>query len=100
MKKLVTAASLVSCLILAGPVFGADAAAGKAKAASCASCHGPEGKSSNPMYPNLAGQQKLYLEKAMKAYKDGSRNDAMMKTLMTPMSDEDIANIAAWYSSL
>lgn len=86
--------------------FGAHAGdinAGKAKAAVCAACHGPTGKASIPTYPNLAGQNAGYLEAALKSYKAGQRTSpqaAMMKGMAMPLSDADIKNLAAYYSSL
>ena len=55
-----------------------DAADGKAKAATCAGCHGAAGVSANPLWPNLAGQKDAYMVKQMKAFRDGVRNDPMM----------------------
>lgn len=80
--------------------IAADAGAGKAKAAVCAACHGASGVSMNPAWPNLAGQQDQYLIKQMKAFKDGTRMDPLMSSQATALSDADIANIAAYYSSL
>ena len=100
MKKL---ASLVMAGILlgaSGSVLAGDAAAGKAKAASCAGCHGAEGISGNPMWPNLAGQKEGYLVKQMKAFRDGTRVDPLMAPMAKPLTDGDIDNIAAYYSSL
>ncbi len=77
-----------------------DAAAGKVKAASCAMCHGPAGVSANDIWPNLAGQKQGYLIKQMKAFKDGSRKDPLMSPMAAPLSDEDIDNLAAYFSSL
>lgn len=80
-----------------------DAAAGKAKAAACAGCHGANGKSIAPNYPNLAGQNAAYLESALKAYRDGQRSAgqaAIMKGMAAPLSDADISNLAAYFSSL
>jgi len=77
-----------------------DAAAGKSKAVSCAACHGAEGISANDIWPNLAGQKQGYLKKQMKAFKDGSRKDPMMSPMAAPLSDEDIDNLAAYFSSL
>ena len=79
---------------------GGDAAAGKAKAKTCAGCHGASGISNNPAWPNLAGQKDAYLIKAMKAYRDGTRKDPMMSPMAKNLSDADIANLAAYYSSL
>ncbi len=80
-----------------------DPAAGKAKAGTCFTCHGADGIGIVDMYPNLAGQKEAYLVSSMKAYKDGSRSGGMAG-LMTPMvsglSDADIADLAAFYSSL
>ena len=101
MKNLL-AASLSGFLLVTANVAlaGGDAAAGKAKSASCAGCHGAAGMSSNPMWPNLAGQKDAYLVKQMKAFRDGQRNDPMMSPMAKPLSDADIDNLAAFYSSL
>jgi cytochrome c553 len=101
MKNLL-AASLSGFLLVTANVAlaGGDAAAGKAKSASCAGCHGAAGISSNPMWPNLAGQKDAYLVKQMKAFRDGQRNDPMMSPMAKPLSDADIDNLAAFYSSL
>jgi len=101
MKNLL-AASLSGFLLVTANVAlaGGDAAAGKAKSASCAGCHGAAGISSNPMWPNLAGQKDAYLVKQMKAFRDGQRNDPMMSPMAKPLSDADIDNLAAYYSSL
>ena len=81
-------------------VTAADADAGKAKSAVCVACHGPAGISSNPLWPNLAGQQDQYLDKQMKAFRDGVRKDPVMAPMAAGLSDEDIANLAAYYSGL
>lgn len=88
------AAFMASSVAVAG-----DAAAGKAKAESCVSCHGMGGRSTNPNNPNLAGQKKNYLIKALKAYRAGDRKDPMMNTLTAGLTDDDIENIAEYYSS-
>ncbi len=80
------------------PVRG-DAAAGKKKSASCAACHGPDGNGSIPLYPRLAGQYEDYLHQAMQDYKTGKRNNAVMKGMATPLSDQDIADLAAYFAS-
>lgn len=80
-----------------------DAAAGKAKAAVCAACHGPNGMASIPMYPNLAGQNEQYLLSALKAYKNKERTGGqavVMQGQVAALSDEDLANLAAYYASL
>ncbi len=95
--------AVVSALTLAASAnvaFAGDAAAGKAKAASCAGCHGANGISAIPTYPNLAGQKEAYLNKQMKAFKDGSRKDPTMNAMSAPLSDTDIADISAFYAGL
>lgn len=83
------------------PTVAADAAAGAEKIATCAACHGVDGQSSAPIYPNLAGQPPAYLELALKAYRAGDREGGM-SAVMTPqatrLTDEDIADMAAYYS--
>jgi cytochrome c553 len=102
MKKLVCISGLAAALLVAAPVSLAagDAAAGKAKSATCAGCHGAAGISGNDLWPNLAGQKEGYLAKAMKDYRDGKRNDPMMSSMAKPLSDQDIADLAAYYASL
>lgn len=80
-----------------------DVEAGKAKAAVCAACHGQNGVAQIPMYPNLAGQHEQYLVSSLKAYKNKQRNGgqaAIMQGQAAALSDEDIANLAAYYASL
>lgn len=95
--KLAVTAAILSLSITAQ---AGDAAAGKTKSANCAGCHGMNGKSNNPNYPNLAGQKENYLIKATKDYRDGNRKDAMMSSMVTGLSDADIADLAAYYSSV
>ena len=78
----------------------ADVAAGKAKAAMCAACHGANGISAIPMYPNLAGQKEQYLLKQLKDFKSGTRKDPVMAPMAMPLSDADMANLSAYYASL
>ena len=93
--------ALLSGLIFAsGTAFAGDVAAGKAKSALCASCHGPAGISLSPLWPNLAGQKEQYLIKQITAFRDGTRQDAMMAPMVAALSDTDIENLAAYFSSL
>ncbi|MCG6864333.1 MAG: cytochrome c [Thiogranum sp.] len=101
MKKFIVAT--LSSLLLAGATVSSaagDAAAGKAKAAVCAGCHGANGISMAPIYPNLAGQKEAYLAAQLKAFRDGSRANAIMAPMAKPLSDADIDNLAAYFSSL
>jgi cytochrome c553 len=99
MKKSVLCTVFVVALLVSGGALAADVAAGKAKAAGCAGCHGLNGTSNNPMYPNLAGQKDMYLVKAMKDYRDGKRKDPMMEGMAKGLTDDEIANLAAFYAS-
>lgn len=100
MKRVLSAVLVSMALVASGAALAGDAAAGKAKSATCAGCHGAAGISNNPLWPNLAGQKEAYLVKQMKAFRDGTRADPMMAPMAKPLSDDDIANLAAYYSSL
>ncbi len=93
---------LICSLVMAcsSPALAADVAAGKAKSAVCAACHGANGISIIPDYPNLAGQKVKYLQSSMKAYRDGERKNAIMSPMASGLSDADIANISAYFASL
>ena len=93
--------AIAAALALAGTVQAAgNAAAGKSKAAQvCAACHGPEGnKPTAPENPVLAGQHQDYLVKALKDYKSGKRNNAVMKGFAAALSNRDIEDLAAWFA--
>jgi cytochrome c553 len=77
-----------------------DAEAGRAKAPSCAVCHGPLGVSVAPDAPHLAGQPAIYLEAQMRAYRSGARKHEVMAVIARALSDDDIANLAAWFASI
>lgn len=83
----------------AEPPRGGDVQAGKEKAQTCASCHGPDGRSPNPMYPVLAGQYADYIVHALKSYKNGQRRDPIMGSLAKPLTEEDMEDLAAWFAS-
>lgn len=99
-----------TCLLLAlagatAAFANGDAAAGATKAATCLACHGANGSSTTPAWPNLAGQNAAYLRQQLKSFHDGMRKpmptdtDAMlMPPMALPLSDQDIADIAAYYS--
>jgi len=93
-------AVLVACATFAPLSHAADAAAGKAKSAACAGCHGVDGKALLPEYPNLAGQGAKYLAKQLQEFKSGVRDNAIMMGMAAALSDEDMADIGAFYESL
>ena len=77
-----------------------DISAGQAASASCAGCHGADGNSSNPAAnPSLSAQDAAYLVKAIKAYKDNTRSNAIMPGMVAALSDKDIEDISAFYAS-
>lgn len=80
------------------PIRG-NAAAGKTKSASCAACHGPDGNGNIPLYPRLAGQHEDYLHKVLQDYQSGARKNVVMKGMATPLSAQDIADLAAYFAS-
>ncbi len=98
--KMVSVLFLAGLMLTSGPAMAGDPAAGKAKAATCAACHGPNGVPGNPLWPNLAGQKDQYLIKQMKAFRDGQRQDPLMARMSASLSDQDIEDLAAYFSSL
>ena len=93
--------SIVLALVLAGnqAMAGGDAEAGQAKAATCVACHGVDGNSAVPTFPKLAGLGHKYLLKQMKDIRDGRRPVALMAGQVDNMSDQDLADIAAFYDA-
>jgi cytochrome c553 len=96
---LLFAAGMIALMGTSGANAAGDVAAGKAKAAACAGCHGANGQGvgSNPA---LAGMTESEFVQAMADYKSGKRANPVMKALATPLSAQDNANLAAYYSSL
>jgi len=100
MKKIMVLAALLLTPFLAQ---AGDAAAGKAKSSICAACHGANGISVIPDYPNLAGQSETYLVLSLKGFRAGERtggNSALMTPMAASLSDTDIEDLAAYYSSM
>lgn len=101
-KSLCLVVTIFSGLMAAGSAFaGGDAAAGKEKSLACAGCHGPDGNSFAPNFPKLAGQHEKYLVKQLKEFKAGVRKDStgMMLGMVAGLSDQDMSDIAAYFSS-
>jgi len=104
MKKRTIAAVLL-CVCLAGPSLAqekavGDSAAGEGKAATCAGCHGADGKAISPEYPNLAGQHASYIAKQLTDYRDGNRANALMSPMAASLSDQDILDLAAYFADM
>ena len=98
-----TTALLALGVMLTGILGTASAAgditAGKEKSALCVSCHGADGNSTDPQFPRLAGQHANYLERALMDYRSGARKNPIMAGFAAGLTDADIANLAAYFSS-
>lgn len=95
-------ATLFLCagVIVTGPVQAAgDPQAGKTKSAPCAACHGADGNSVNPEWPNLAGQFAPYLVKQLQDFKSGARKNPLMAPMVAPLSPQDMEDLAAYFAS-
>ncbi|MCY3857625.1 MAG: c-type cytochrome [Gammaproteobacteria bacterium] len=91
---------LDSAVVQAQATLKGDPERGKAKAALCAACHGVAGVSINPLWPSLAGQQEQYLVKQIKAFRDREREEITMQPFVENLSDQDVADLAAFYAGL
>ena len=95
---------LLASMIFAAAALPASAAgnaeAGKKKAGQCQTCHGMDGMSKLPEAPNLAGQNPIYLVRALSDYKSGARKNEMMSVIIGALSAEDINDLAAYYASI
>jgi cytochrome c553 len=98
MKNLAIAALVVLGAFGTAQAAG-DAAAGKNKAAVCAGCHGADGNSMVPTFPKLAGQHASYLAKQLAEFKAGGRTDPTMGPMAMPLSDQDVADVSAYFAS-
>lgn len=97
--SVLAAAVIVATLISTQASAAGDHRRGLEKSQVCQSCHGRTGNESlQPAYPRLAGQHQDYLEHALKSYRDGSRQNAVMAGFASGLSDQDIADLAAWYA--
>jgi cytochrome c553 len=77
-----------------------DATVGKKKSTPCAVCHGVEGVSVSPEFPNIAGQHPDYIESAIRHYKNGKRKNPIMQLQVKDLSQKDVLDLAAYFSSL
>jgi cytochrome c553 len=86
-------------LASAGAAQAADLEAGRRKSAPCAACHGPDGNASIPGTPSLAGQPTFFTHWQLIKYRDGRRKDAQMSPFAQNLTDEDMADLAAYYAA-
>jgi cytochrome c553 len=98
----------VSALVLSLALWGLGASAavaagsaekGESKATACIACHGPAGNSANPEWPVLAGQHEQYIHKQLQAFKSGARKNALMTPMAMSLSDDDMADLGAYFSA-
>ena len=90
----------VATTLLSGPALAAGTAeAGQAKAVTCSACHGMDGNSLNPEWPSLAGQHENYLVKALQSFKSGARQNVLMSSMAMPLTDQDMADLAAYFAA-
>ena len=99
MKKWLMTLSMATAMVSSVAVAGGDAAAGEAKSAMCAGCHMADGNSVNGMWPKLAGQHESYIIKQLQDFKAGDRIDPTMQPMAAGLSEDDMANLAAFYNS-
>ncbi len=96
---------LAALVLLLGPglssAIAADLAAGKQKARqACQVCHGLDGLAKNPIAPHIAGESEIYIQKQLKAFRSGKRQDEIMNVIAEPLTDQEITDLAAWYAAI
>ena len=97
LKRLTAIAALLLPLAVSA---NGDPELGRMKSETCTACHGADGKGILPIYPVLAGQYEDYIHWSLKQYRSGARNNAIMMPMAAALSDDDIADLAAFYASL
>ncbi|WP_424126671.1 c-type cytochrome [Roseiarcus sp.] len=88
------------CICVQSRSYAGDLKAGRAKAETCAVCHGIDGLAKIPDAPNLAGQNERYLIEQLSAFQAGIRNNEMMSIVIKDLSQTDIEDLAAYYSAI
>lgn len=92
-------AALTTGTFLAAPAWSVDPENGRKLARQCSVCHGKNGIAKDPEVANLAGQSAFYLEKSLKDYREGIREDRRMTLIVKNLSNDDIKDLAAWFAS-
>ena len=91
----------IMALLSAGPVLAAGSKDdGRSKARQCAVCHGIDGVSKRPDVPHIAGESNVYLKAQLEAFRSGKRHHREMSIVAQGLSDDDIADLIAWYSAI
>ncbi|WP_223385675.1 c-type cytochrome [Oricola cellulosilytica] len=92
--------ALFAVLAASGLANAADPTAGREKASACSTCHGIDGIAKIPIAPHIAGESEVYLQTQLKAFRSGKREHEIMSIIAKDLSDEDIADLSAWYASI
>lgn len=101
MKKVVMTVAALSLVATFGTAVAGDAAAGKAKFAVCAGCHGPTGAGNAALgYPKLSGRDAAFVAEQLRAFKSGARVNATMKAMTAGLTEADMDNLAAYVATL
>ncbi|TVO72512.1 c-type cytochrome [Sedimenticola selenatireducens] len=98
MNKWLVSVSIVLAMVVSNAQAAGDAAAGKAKSGTCLACHGADGNSANAVWPKLAGQHPSYIKKQLQEFKAGARKNDLMSPMAMPLSDQDMDDLAAYFS--
>lgn len=96
---LLASAGALSVVTISDAIGAGNAAAGREKAKICRTCHGVDGIARTPTAATIAGESEIYLTKQLKAFRAGERKDPQMSIIAEKLSDQDIADLAAWFSS-
>ncbi len=100
MKKWLAITSIALAFSASAVQAAGNADEGQKNSAVCAGCHGADGNSGiNPLWPKLAGQHPQYIEKQLKDFKEGRRSDPLMSPMAMPLTDQGMADLAAYFSS-
>lgn len=100
MRILLTPALSIILAVMAWHAQAADPETGRSLAAQCRTCHGLDGIARIPIAPHLAGENRIYIETQLKAFRSGKREHEMMSVIARDLSDEEISHLAAWYESI
>lgn len=87
-------------LLTSAQAAGNDVTRGQTKSVHCVACHGPSGISPNPTFPNLAGQNATYLAIQLENFRSGERYHPLMTPVAESLTDEDVEDLAAYFSSI
>jgi cytochrome c553 len=100
LKHMRTIFLFVTAVLATSQLNASDIQKGQALAKKCSVCHGRDGISKDPEVPNLAGQPEFYLRKSIEDFQKGLREDRRMTMMAKPLSKDDVADLAAWFSSI